>query len=139
LQKNPEARVRVLVIWEPMLATDWSKPGTAALSRIADPRAIQFWDKGHLFAQELRHDLESRPGQPDSDCCDQLPQDDNGIVWDLVALFSAGSRWAQSGGIPRPAFIGGAAFRMKDRLEKSLAAPASRVRACPWAWVHALC
>lgn len=117
--------MRVLVIWEPMLATDWSKPGTAALSRVADQRAMQFWDKGHLFAQELRHDLESRPGQPDSDCCDQLPQDDKGIVWDLVALFPAGARWVQPGGLPRPVFIGGAAFRMKDRLEKSLAAPVS--------------
>ena len=120
LRKNPEASVRVLVIWEPMLATDWSKPGTAALSRIADRRAMQFWDKGHLFAQELRRDLESRPGQPDPDCCDQLPQDDKGIVWDLVALFPAGSRWAQPGGIPRPVFMGGAALRMKGRLEQYL-------------------
>ena len=53
-------RVRVLVIWEPILATDWKAPSHSTLARIPDRRARQFWDPKHLaliihdFAGEKR-------------------------------------------------------------------------------------
>jgi hypothetical protein len=34
--------VRVFVIWEPVLATDFVAPSTAALARISDIRAAQY-------------------------------------------------------------------------------------------------
>jgi len=35
--------LRVFVIWEPVLATDFAAPSTAALARIPDARAAQYW------------------------------------------------------------------------------------------------
>ena len=51
--KQVHAPIRVLVVWEPMLPTDWSRPSGMVQSRISDPRAVQFWDKNHLVAKEL--------------------------------------------------------------------------------------
>jgi hypothetical protein len=42
------------------------------MARIADPRAIQFWDKDHLVATELRQQFPSSQ----SLCCQR-----NGILW----------------------------------------------------------
>ena len=45
--------VRVLVVWEPVLKTDWSAPGSTALMRIPDPRVRQYWDKGRLLSKAM--------------------------------------------------------------------------------------
>jgi hypothetical protein len=42
--------MKILVVWEPMLPTDWGAPTTPVLARISDARATQFWDKDHLVA-----------------------------------------------------------------------------------------
>ena len=68
-------RVRAFVIWEPVLPTDWSSPSTAALRRISDTRAAQFWDKGRLISHSMgEHDRGS-------------------VVWDYVAVYPAGPVW----------------------------------------------
>ena len=125
--------MRVLVIWEPMLATDWARPGSGVLSRIPDRRALQFWDKGHLFAQQLRRDLQASAGPPGSDAsgaefCNQLLERD-GTLWDLLAVYPKGARWGDA--LPQPALMGCPAVRMTRQLEKSVATkpepPASSV------------
>ncbi len=63
-------------------------------SRISDPRAVQFWDKDHVVARELRHQLSS--SQPS--CCQR-----SGNLWDVVALYPRKVQW---GGSP-PVFIDG--------------------------------
>jgi hypothetical protein len=64
--------VRVFVIWEPVLATDWSSPSTATLKRVSDSRAIQFWDKGRLISHSMgEHDRGS-------------------VVWDYIAVYPRG-------------------------------------------------
>jgi hypothetical protein len=71
--------VRVFVIWEPVLATDFTAPSTAALARIPDLRAAQYWDRNralsHLPGEHNRsaggslrpHDFDA--GQPDNADC----------------------------------------------------------------------
>ena len=70
--------VRVIVVWEPVLATDWLAPSTSTLKRIADPRAVQFWDKGRL----LSHAMGER--------------DKNSIVWDRINVYARGVVWNAS-------------------------------------------
>ena len=43
----------VLVVWEPILPSDWSRPTRLVMARIPDRRVIQFWDKDHLIAKQL--------------------------------------------------------------------------------------
>ena len=59
----------MFAVWEPILPTDYSSPGTAVLARLSDPRVEQYWDKNHLFADKLGHKIESEVGQPQPKCC----------------------------------------------------------------------
>jgi len=73
----------ILVVWEPILPTDWGAPTSPVLARISDARAVQFWDKDHLVAKALRQQL-----SPSQICCQR-----NGIIWDVAALYPKGTQW----------------------------------------------
>jgi len=90
-----------------MLPTDWSRPSGRAQSRISDPRAVQFWDKDHLVAKELRQQLSSS-----QICCQR-----NGIIWDVAALYPTDIQW----GTP-PAFFGGAVLCVAANVRQRLSA-----------------
>jgi hypothetical protein len=78
--------MRVFAVWEPILFTDWSKPGAGVLARLSDPRAVQFWDSQHLVAKQLAKD--ARAPQPEPHCCTR-----NGILWDLAAVYPPHVLW----------------------------------------------
>jgi len=102
-------------VWEPMLATDWASPTSSTLARISDPRAIQFWDKEHLFGRELRHDLLANPSAPRPNCCDR-----SGIYWDMAVLYPKQATWANS--LPSPAFVDGPVVSIQASLREKLTA-----------------
>jgi hypothetical protein len=73
LQQFSARPVRAFVIWEPVLVTDWTHPAAAALGRIPDPRAAQFWDKQRLISHAMgEHDRKS-------------------IVWDYIGIYPRGA------------------------------------------------
>jgi hypothetical protein len=78
--------VRVFVIWEPVLATDFVAPSTAALARIPDARAAQYWDRkralSHLLGEHNRSTL----------------------VWDYIAVYAPGTPWQDAP--PKPIYSG---------------------------------
>ena len=39
LKQKPGANVQAFVIWEPILPSDWAKPGAKVLARVSDGRA----------------------------------------------------------------------------------------------------
>jgi len=53
LDQLPGAKVRVFVVWEPVLPTDMSAPGTMTLERLHDARAAQFWDHDRILSHLL--------------------------------------------------------------------------------------
>jgi hypothetical protein len=67
--------VRVLVIWEPVLATDLAPPSTAALARIPDVRAAQYWDRKRALSHLLGEHNRST------------------VVWDHIAVYAPGTLW----------------------------------------------
>ena len=75
MQEIQGKRVRVFVVWEPVLPTDFFPPSSASMKRIADSRAAQFWDKGRLVSKAM--------GEHDGDS----------IVWDHIAIYPPGARW----------------------------------------------
>jgi len=78
--------VRPFVIWEPVLATDWTSPATPTLQRITDTRVAQFWDKGRLISHSMgEHDRKS-------------------IVWDYIGVYPRGAVWNDRP--PEPAYHG---------------------------------
>jgi len=79
--------VRVFVIWEPVLPTDFAAPSTAALARIPDPRAAQYWDRrralSHLLGEHNR----------------------SSVVWDYIAVYAPGKLWQDAS--PKPIYSDG--------------------------------
>jgi len=67
--------MRVFVIWEPVLPTDFGAPSTATLRRVSDLRASQYWDKEHVASHLM--------GEGDR----------ASVVWDYVAVYQPGKLW----------------------------------------------
>ena len=67
--------MRVFVIWEPVLPTDLVPPSTAALARIPDIRASQYWDRKRVLSHLLGERNRST------------------VVWDSIAVYAPGTLW----------------------------------------------
>ena len=92
--------VRIFVVWEPVLFTDWSSPSTATLGRISNTRAAQFWDKKRLISRSMgEHDRGS-------------------IVWDYIAVYPAGAAWEDRP--PQPLYDGGPVVRALNEARAAL-------------------
>jgi len=76
--------VRVFVIWEPVLPTDFVAPSTAALGRIPDARAAQYWDRKRALSHLL--DEHNRPS----------------VVWDYIAVYAPRTLWQDAP--PKPVY-----------------------------------
>jgi hypothetical protein len=76
LDEQREGKIRVFVIWEPVLPTDLAAPSTMTLKRIADIRASQYWDNEHLVSKSIGGE--------------------DGVVWDYVAVYPHGKLWDKS-------------------------------------------
>jgi hypothetical protein len=100
----------VFVVWEPILPTDYTSPGTAVLKRLADQRVAQYWDENHLFAEQLGRKIEADAGQPQPKCCNR-----KGIQWDEVAVYSQDAQW--NGQLPRAVYLNGPVIHSLDFSE----------------------
>ena len=100
--------VRVLVVWEPMLPTDWSKPSGMVQRRVSDLRVAQFWDKEHVLAKLMSQDSTDRQSKPG--CCTRP-----GILWDLIATYPADAVWNTS--LPPAIVFNGPVVRVAPTLK----------------------
>ncbi len=87
LLENNGANVRVFVVWEPVLATDFAAPSTAALARIPDVRASQYWDRKRVLSHLLGERNRST------------------VVWDSIAVYAPGTLWQDAP--PKPVYSNG--------------------------------
>ena len=76
--------MRVFVIWEPVLPTDFVAPSTAALARIPDARAAQYWDRKRALSHLLGEHNRST------------------VVWDYIAVYAPGTLWQDAP--PKPIY-----------------------------------
>jgi len=78
--------VKVFVIWEPVLPTDFTAPSTPALARIPDLRATQYWDRKRSLSHMLgEHDRAT-------------------VVWDYIAVYPPQTLWQDAP--PKPVYSG---------------------------------
>ena len=101
--------MRVFVVWEPVLITDFAPPSTSALARIPDLRAVQYWDRkralSHLMGEHNRAS----------------------VIWDYIAVYGPGTLWQDAP--PKPVYsdhpvrdvIGGA----KDAIQRLMSGASS--------------
>jgi len=102
----------VLVVWEPILVTDWRAPSKTVLARISDSRVRQFWDPKHLVTEGLARFAMQNSNQPQPDCCVK-----SGFHWDEAALYAPHARWSDE---PTPEYWNGPVFRIAPTLEEEL-------------------
>lgn len=88
----------MFVVWEPILPSDWSAPGSRALKRLQDRRVRQFWDPHRLIAAAIKKVEVSGPLHPD--CCER-----KGVLWDLTAAYAPGALWGDT--LPAPVLLNG--------------------------------
>lgn len=103
LKHEKSDNLAVMVVWEPILPSDWSRPTRPVLARLSDKRVEQFWDKNHLIARQLSAQLHTK----EPNCCRHA-----GTLWDLVALYPKDTNWNDS----EPIYIDGPVYKVQAGL-----------------------
>lgn len=101
----------VFAVWEPILVTDWRRPGASVVGRLTDSRVRQIWDSSHFVAKQLAKD--ARPPQPEPGCCNR-----NGILWDLVAVYSPEAVWNDT--MPPAVLFDGPVVHLEDDIQATV-------------------
>ena len=111
LQDYPGGRLRVILVWEPVVSTDIAPPTSHALRRLSDPRVSQLWDRELSLSRTMRGG-------------------DDEVVWDYVAAFPADVVWGDD--LPKAAFEGSPVVSAIEELRQWLIAqPRLRTGAGP--------
>ena len=100
MEQRAGENLRIFVVWEPVLPTDWAAPSTANLRRLRDTRARQYWDRERLLSKAMGE------------------QDRSSIVWDWVGVFSSDAVWTSVP--PKPVFENGPVVRVVPEFTNAL-------------------
>lgn len=77
------------------------------LARLSDARVAQYWDKNHLFAEQLKQKINADALHPQPNCCNH-----KGTEWDEVAVYSQDAQWNEQ--LPRAVFLNGPVIHSLD-------------------------
>jgi hypothetical protein len=114
LRQFPADRVRVFVVWEPILLTDLQPPSDRELGRVSDSRAAQFWDRNGTVSRAIHSPIVA--GGQDSKR--QHYRTSGEKLWDTVAIYPPGTLWGDGG--PKPIYTGGPVVNVASDLRDSL-------------------
>jgi hypothetical protein len=114
LAEFPEARLRVQVVWEPVLKTDLTAPMSAVLGLLQDLRVTQYWDPDRVVSTDLVRSANEAPGRYGRD--EAFPP--GFVAWDVVAVFSRSARWERD--VPTALHYGGPVLRAIDATRQAL-------------------
>jgi hypothetical protein len=101
-----------------MLPTDWYRPTRPTLKRISDSRAVQYWDRSHLIAAQVKQQLQQFHVSNPS-CCE-----DRGHLWDMVAVYLPSVKWGEG----PPAFDDGPVYRIAPVLQQKISATGTQLQ-----------
>ena len=111
LMLHPQRGITLFVVWQPILPTDWARPHSHVLRRVADTRVRQFWDGDRAVADAFRRSFEQRESVPS--CCYH-----GDIWWDMIAVFRPGDEWRAT--LPEPLLLEGTVGDAAPTLEALL-------------------
>jgi len=105
----------MLVIWEPVIASDLGPPLPHVHGRIRDSRVRQLWDPDVRLSKAMIAEWRRDPLRA------PVPgwTGDDRVVWDCVQIHRPGARW-QDGAPPRPHWAGGPVVRVEHELKRRL-------------------
>ena len=108
LARYPDADVRALVVWEPVILSDLGPPRQSVRKPLADPRVVEFWDEHRWLSPRMVERAALLAKEKGTD--PHLGPDD--IAWDIIALFPPGTAWEDP--FPVPSWYG------EEPVERSL-------------------
>lgn len=92
----------MLVVWEPILMTDWGSPSGTTLAGISDIRAQQFWDPQHEVSKALSR---------------TKPDPREKFHWDEAILYAPHSKWKDA---PNSLFWRGPVYQVIPGLKAAI-------------------
>jgi hypothetical protein len=115
LAEFKDAPIKVMVVWEPVLKTDFAAPLNRVLGLLHDPRVAQHWDPERILSTDLVRSVNENPSRYGRE--EPLPADF--IAWDVVAVFGRDARW--DGNLPPPMHYDGPVIEAMEETRKSIA------------------
>ena len=115
LAEFPNAKLRVQVVWEPVLKTDIGAPLSRVLELLRDRRVTQYWDPGLVISSDLIRSVNENPKKYGRE--EPLPPDF--IAWDVVAVFGTSAQWERD--LPTPAQYDGPVVHAIDSTRRAIA------------------
>jgi hypothetical protein len=79
----------VLVVWEPVLPTDWGTPSPSLTSMVGDARAVHFWDRNRRLSVAMGGPAALEGLAQSSKISFQMKD----VIWDAVFVYPPGARW----------------------------------------------
>jgi hypothetical protein len=89
LRANPNSRLRVFVIWEPVLSTDWGTPSEALTANIPDRRVVQFFDHDRRLSAMLGGVPRIESLALDRKISFRMKD----VIWDTALVYPPGVAW----------------------------------------------
>ena len=114
LAAHPEANIRVMVIWLPVIPSDQGPPARKVRKPLRDPRVIEFWDENKWASPKMieRATMMARARGEEPDF------EPDAIAWDLIGLFPAGVGWEEP--FPTPSWWGAPVVDSLEPVEEHL-------------------
>ena len=114
LDRIDDPKLRIHVVWGPMLGGETEADARGATSLVPDPRASHYWTGAHTLAEALR----APAGLQEE------------LAWDTFLLFPRGVKWGQEPPVPAYVMHVGKKLPPERRLNgEKLAEQVNRLRA----------
>jgi hypothetical protein len=95
LRRQGSAGLRVFVIWEPVIPTDWGDPSPAITAHVRDSRARHYWDKDRRLSAMYGGAARLDALAPIRRIGFQMKE----VLWDVVLIYPPGVRWGEPASI----------------------------------------
>ncbi|MDR3698596.1 MAG: hypothetical protein P4L56_03110 [Candidatus Sulfopaludibacter sp.] len=92
LRENRRRDLRVFVIWEPVLETDWGTPSPALTGDVADPRVMHFWDRDRRLSAWFG----GARKLPALAAVEKVGFRMTDVIWDTALLYPPAARWGDA-------------------------------------------
>lgn len=106
--------MRVVVLWEPVLATDLAGPSDRTLAVVDDSRVAQYWDPGRIVSKDILRAVNDDPKRYGLE--ERLP--DDFVVWDVAVVLAKGTTWEHD--FPVPVFYDGPVVDAIDGVREAI-------------------
>jgi hypothetical protein len=87
LKQNQRPDLRVFVVWEPVISTDWGSPSPSLPGLVSDTRARHYWDHGRKLSARLGGVAKIETLAIESKLSFRMKD----VIWDAALVYPSGA------------------------------------------------